>query len=120
MKLKLDENLGKLAFELLTSDGYDVCNVPIQKLQGADDDALIAKANDDARILVTLDLDFANPLRFPPPNSHGIAVLRLPNKISSDDLITVIKTLSAALHGGNINGHLWIIEKGRIRIHEND
>jgi hypothetical protein len=33
---------------------------------------------EDGRAIVTLDLDFAKPLRFPPALHHGIAVLRGP------------------------------------------
>ena len=120
MKLKLDENLGKTPFELLKESGYNVCNVSMQNLQGADDDSLIKQVKQDERILVTLDLDFANPLRFPPHNYNGIAVLRLPSKASSKDLLNLTQTLSIALKESDISKHLWIVEKDRIRIFQND
>lgn len=64
---------------------------------------------------MTLDIDFANPLLFPPNTYSGIAVLRLPSHPTYDDLIALCETLVAALEKGEIRGKLWIIQKGRIR-----
>lgn len=70
------------------------------------------------RCLVTLDLDFSNPIRFPPSRYHGIAVLRLPARFEAgilDDLITV---LVEALRSDAIDGQLWVVELGRVRAYE--
>ena len=40
MKLKLDENLGRLAAELLSGAGHDVETVPSQSLHSASDPVL--------------------------------------------------------------------------------
>jgi hypothetical protein len=64
---------------------------------------------------VTLDLDFANPLNYPPSHYSGIAVLRLPQTTSSEDLLQTIQTLASGLKRNPIAGNLWIVEKGRIR-----
>ena len=65
---------------------------------------------------MTLDLDFANPLLFLPSQYCGIAVLRLPNKPSAIDLDRVIETLAAALAKDSVDGKLWMIEAGRVRV----
>ena len=62
MKLKLDENLGNAAREALESAGHDVSTVPHRRLQAALDDELIQQCKSEGRALVSLDLDFANPL----------------------------------------------------------
>ncbi len=78
----------------------------------------------EGRALVTLDLDFANPLRFRPSRYAGIAVLRLPPQPSAADLAVTIRTLAAGLAGpasrsgaplGGLARRLWIVERNRIR-----
>ncbi len=116
MKLKLDENLGSRGCKLLESDGHDVCTVAIQSLTSASDEELAKRCAEEGRALVTLDLDFANPFRFPPEKHAGIAVLRGPARLTPDDLDALMKTLALALRNQDLNGHLWIVERGRIRL----
>jgi predicted nuclease of predicted toxin-antitoxin system len=52
--------------------------VPEQSLGSATDDALVEACRAEGRALATLDLDFANPLRFPPERYPEIAVFRPP------------------------------------------
>jgi predicted nuclease of predicted toxin-antitoxin system len=118
VKLKLDENLGIRGHHALKAAGHDVCTVAEQSLQQAEDRKLIARCQAEARCLVTLDLDFANPLLFLPSQYSGIAVLRLPNKPSAADLDRVVETLAAALAKDSIEGKLWIVEAGRVRIYQ--
>jgi len=89
-----------------------------QGFQAATDEQLASYCAKEERALVTLDLDFANTLRFPPEKTAGIAVLRLPAKPSHPLLLELIQTLATALKQQNLSGKLWIVEPGRIRIHE--
>jgi predicted nuclease of predicted toxin-antitoxin system len=87
-------------------------------LGGATDEELIETCRRERRGLVSLDLDFANPLRFQPSQYAGIAVLRLPSKPSATDLTNLIRTLARALAGDSIVGKLWIVESGRVRVYQ--
>ncbi|MGH8909639.1 MAG: DUF5615 family PIN-like protein [Egibacteraceae bacterium] len=71
MKFKLDEDLGSRTATLFRNAGYDTATVFEQKLSGAADEDILVVCVDEGRILVTLDSDFANPLRFDPAANSG-------------------------------------------------
>lgn len=118
MKLKLDENLGRRCIEILADAGHDVATVAEQAMSSAEDRDLIEACHKEARGLVTLDLDFSNPLIFPPEQYSGIAVLRLRVTPSYADLLAAARTLVDALKREELVGRLWAVEPGRIRIYQ--
>ena len=81
------------------------------------DDRVIQVARQEQRCLVTLDLEFGNPLRYRAADYAGIAILRLPDKPSPVHLQNALRTLLTGLEP-KIARHLWTIEAGRIRIYQ--
>lgn len=120
MKIKLDENLGERGARLFRAAGHDVATVPQQRLSGASDRELINLCRREDRCLVTLDLDFANPLIFKPWDYAGIAVLRLPNRSTDEELWEACDVLIRGLRVAAIKGRLWIVHGGRVREYRPD
>jgi predicted nuclease of predicted toxin-antitoxin system len=120
MLIKLDENLGERGRQLFADAGHDVCMVKDQGLEGAEDGSVIDVCRAEGRCLVTLDLDFSNPFLFPPEQYAGIAVIRLPHRVSPNDLYGAVAGLIAALARDPIVGKLWIVERHRIRVYRPD
>ena len=115
MKLKLDENLSERGRAILAASGHDVSTVALQGMQAEPDRNVLTACMEEGRALVTLDLDFANPLEFKPSRAAGVAVLRLPKKASAENLLSAIRTLNEGLKRKSVVGKLWIVEIGRIR-----
>ena len=120
MKIKLDENLGERGANLFRAVGHDVATVPTENLQGASDRQLIEVCRAEQRCLITLDLDFSNPMVFWPRDYAGIAVLRLPPKATDPDLWDACDLLIKGLQQASIIGRLWIVQRGQIREYRPD
>jgi len=78
MKFKLDENFGSRSARLFPKNGHEVETVFQERLSGASGHVIFETCLEEKRCLVTLDLDFADVLRFPPHKTPGVAVFRSP------------------------------------------
>ena len=118
MRLKLDENLGRAAAELVARAGHDVASVATQRMSGTADGELFERCVAEGRCLVTLDLDFANPFRFDPARGAGVAVLRVPDLPGQRDILACLARLVGGLERADVAGRLWIVDRERVRQYE--
>jgi len=118
MKFKLDENLGRLGKSLLEAAGHDVMTIADQQMMGTEDERVFEICRREARVLVTLDHDFGQTLRFPPELTAGIVVIECKGRLTPKMILARMHELAAALKIQPVDGELWIVEPGRIRIHE--
>lgn len=118
MKFKLEENLGSLGKALLETEGHDVMTVADQKMSGAQDERVYEVCRDENRVIVTLDHDFGQTLRFPPEATAGIVVLECKGRLTPTMIRARLTEFATLLRSRPIDRELWIVEPGRVRIHE--
>jgi predicted nuclease of predicted toxin-antitoxin system len=120
MRFKLDENFGTRTQRIFKDAGHDVQTVREESLQGASDLHLYDTCCVEQRCLVTLDLDFADVTRFPPEKTGGIAVIRVPRNPSLPLLERLVRQFLHSVEQMSVEKKLWIVEVGRVRIHQTD
>ena len=99
MNFKLDENFDWKLAAVVADGGHQADTVKDEKLSGTSDETIYLACVADGRILITLDLDFANPFRFPPAPTAGIVVLRPPRPVRPlicDTLVAALPTLKTS------------------------
>ena len=76
VNLKLDENLSRHLKQALASLQHDVVTVIDENLLSHPDPTVAAAAKSEGRILLTLDLEFADLRKYPPGSHPGIILFR--------------------------------------------
>jgi predicted nuclease of predicted toxin-antitoxin system len=115
VKFLLDENLSPRQAETIRALGHDAVSVAESGLAGADDSAVRRVAIEGGRILVTLDGDFANVLRFPPEATPGVLRLRL-HPPTEDAIAAALRFAIPRLAGICLDGKLVVVDERKIRI----
>jgi predicted nuclease of predicted toxin-antitoxin system len=115
VKFKLDENLDARFASILVDAGHECDSVRAEGLGGKSDDELFAVCAAERRVLVTLDLDFADPIRFPPGKTAGTIVVR-PHRNTLALIRETLASVVPMLERERLHGVLWIVEPGRVRI----
>ncbi len=115
MKFKLDENLGAGLALPLARDGHDVSSVLLQRMGGHPDGSVFEACRREGRALITLDLDFNDPITYPTQGTSGIILLR-PGKPLLSILRRLFAQLPDCLARERLDGRLWVVEVGRLRI----
>ncbi len=117
MQFKIDENLHTDTAGLLRQHGHDVLTVFDQGLQGSLDTDVASICQQEARAIVTLDLDFSDIRVYPPADYHGIIVLRL-NEQSRASVLQALGRIIPLFGTEPLAGRLWIVDEHQVRIRE--
>jgi len=115
LKFKIDENLPAEFASLLREASMAAESASEERLSGASDETLMERCRSEGRMLVTLDLEFANVQAYPPKSHPGVVVIRskLQDKVT---LLGILKRLIPELKRISPAGELWVVEADRIRI----
>ena len=115
MRIKLDQNLPQDLVQVLALRGHDVRSVWDQGLAGVQDQDLSGICRTEDRVLITLDMDFADILSYPPAQSAGIIVLRCPIQSRRHVMTLALFAVDALTHE-ELRGATCIAEPGRVRV----
>ena len=117
LRSKLDENLPRRIESALRDLGHDVETALSEGLAGGLDPDLLAACMAEDRVLVTLDLDFADIRAYPPGSHRGVWVLRPSNQSFGSVLIAVLAGVKLSTVERTA-GQLWVIDEKRVRIRD--
>lgn len=116
-RFKVDENLPREAAALIREAGHEVQSALGEGLGGRPDAQILEACRSEDRVLITLDLDFADIQACPPAGYAGIWVLR-PITQSIESTVTLLRGALALLEKESTKNRLWIVEHDRVRIRE--
>lgn len=115
MRLLLDENLSPQQAIILREQGHDAVAVLEIGLAGRPDEKIRECAIAEDRILLTLDVDFANVLRFPPAGTPGVIRLKI-HPPTEAAIREQIRKAIAILKDRSLKGCLAVCHGNLIRI----
>lgn len=111
----LDNCVPHRYLRLLRQWGYDTALVSDHIAADTPDTEVIALAKRLDAVLLTVDLDFANILHYPPANYGGIIVIRYQPQTEAE-LDATLKMALADLYRDDLRGSLVIILPQRYRV----
>lgn len=115
MLLIADANVFVPMVEGLRNMGHDVFDVKEKGLENLSDPAIFRLAQEEKRILVTMDKDFSNILLYPPGKHQGIIVVKL-YRLKVTEATRLFLDAMDDIRPENITGNLVIIDRSKTRI----
>lgn len=113
MRIIANENVGGPVVETLRERGHDVVWVK-ETMRGARDEEVLARAQSDQRLVVTLDKDFGElAFRIGLPAACGIVLFRLSGQTPETDNARVVAALESR---SDWAGHFATVTDTRVRI----
>ena len=113
--MKLDENLSRRLKDNLRFLEHDVSTAADEKLLGQPDSRMAEAARSEARMLLTLDVDFGNITKFPPGTHPGIILFR-PASLGPLAVNRFVEEFARQTDLGALSGCLVVVEPGRTRV----
>lgn len=115
MKLKLDENLSRYLKQTLSALQHDVITVADENLLSQPDTVVGAAANGEGRILLTLDLEFADLRKYPPGSHPGIILFR-PRSFGPLAINRFVEDFVRDTDLVLVTGCVVVVDPGRVRV----
>lgn len=115
MLIKVDEDLPRLASEMLRQKGYEASSVIEQGMGGWKDPAVWQAIQRESRFLVTADKGFADMRLYPPGTHSGILLLR-PNEDGIRPVIALLQEVLTSYSLEALSGAVTIVTPRGIRI----
>ena len=117
MKLVVDESLARRVADLLREAGHDAVHAADRGLLGARDEAVMAAARQDDRVVVTADTDFGTLLALSDMPRPSVLLLRRPGR-RVEQRVAAVAAAITAVEDALEEGALVVVEPDRIRVRE--
>jgi predicted nuclease of predicted toxin-antitoxin system len=115
VKLKLDENLSRHLKVPLALEGFDVDTAEAEGLAGRPDTEVAACAKSADRVLLTLDVEFADLRKFPLGTHPGVVLFR-PRSLSPGVVNAFVLEFVRSSGLAGIEGCVVVVDRNRVRI----
>lgn len=118
MRFFVDHCVPRSIGEVLESDGHEVIRLSDRLRIDAEDSAVIKEAQKIGAILLSLNGDYADLLRYPPDEYGGIVALQVRNRPEAIPSIVdkLLGYLEQHPHQSHYIGKLLLVEAHRIRV----
>jgi predicted nuclease of predicted toxin-antitoxin system len=117
MKLKLDENLSRHLKPMLTALGHDVLTAADEDLLSRPDVEVAARAAREGRILLTLDVEFADLRKYPPGTHPGIVLFR-PVTLGPLSVNRFVENFARSTDLSKFSGCVAVVEPQGVRVRQ--
>ncbi|MBI1924193.1 DUF5615 family PIN-like protein [Candidatus Poribacteria bacterium] len=115
MHIKVDEDLPRMAIQMLQDRGYQASGVVDQGMGGLKDPPLWQAVQNEQMLLITADKGFAD-IRFYPPGTHAGVILLRPDEDGIRPVIELLEQLLASSDLQALERTLTVVTPRGIRI----
>jgi predicted nuclease of predicted toxin-antitoxin system len=117
MKLKLDENLSRPLKPILIGLGHDVLTAADEDLLSHPDADVAAGAAREGRILLSLDIEFADLRKYPPGSHPGIVLFR-PASLGPLSVHRFVERFVHSTDLSTFSGCVAVVEPHTVRVRQ--
>jgi predicted nuclease of predicted toxin-antitoxin system len=113
LKFLLDADMPKSSAQVIRNLGFEIEDVRDIGMRAAKDKEIMDYALKNNKIIITMDLDFGEVLRY--PQHPGAIILRLPYAFTSKEINERLREFFMSINEKNLIGAIMIVELSRYR-----